>query len=213
MKKLIIALSALFLSTSNTYAKNYVGVEAQRTYLSIDNKPNLLLNNSQDSNYYDKSTYNPSIFAGTELMKNLDAELNFSYAKFSKDNNNTGYISAITNSPLSTKFETRVSNLGLDLKPKYEYKNFSVYGIAGLNLIRISAKENTSSGGINYQNSQTQDRLGYSLGAGIQYTLTENIAARIQGKYTRVDTDFNKLDYLKSVNDFRTVSVGLAYLF
>jgi opacity protein-like surface antigen len=212
MKKLLMTL-ALMLSASVAHAKSYVGIEAQQTYLSIDTKPTTLTNSAPASNYYQESTYNPAIFAGTEIMKNLDGEINFSHAKFSKDNGNTGFISLASNSQLSTLFETRVTNIGFDLKPKYQYKDLTVYGIAGLNLIRIQAKENTYTSGFSYQNSQTEDRLGYSVGAGVQYALTENISARIQGKYTRVNAHFSNLDYLKSVNDFKTVSVGLAYSF
>lgn len=216
MKKLSLTIATILLSTSIANAKSYVGIEAQRTSLSLTTKSVALSGSSftpSVSEYYDDKAYNPAIFIGTELVSNLDIELNYSHASFSKTNNNTGLIIISTSAPLNTKSEIKLDNLALDFKPKYIYEDLSIYGILGLNLIRADITEDYYGNGFASKSNQTRTDLGYSVGAGTQYNITKNVAARIQAKYTKTNSNFNELTGLKSIDNITTIALGAAYIF
>ena len=90
----------------------------------------------------------------------------------------------------------------------YAFGNFMVYGTGGL---ALGMAEVTSSAG----GSDDATHLGYTVGAGLEAALTQNITARVEYNYLDLGSETYDLgaDSLEADLDAHMVKVGVAYKF
>ena len=101
----------------------------------------------------------------------------------------------------------------LGLKAKDKYKAYGVDAIGYLPIDHEGKFEVLGSLGLGYYDadvkfagfSDSDDGLGYRIGAGAQYNITENVAARVMARYADVDID--------GVDNMVDVTAGIRYSF
>lgn len=110
----------------------------------------------------------------------------------------SGNVKSLKNSGNGVK--TRFYAFGMDM---YGYlpigcDGFNLLGSLGLANYNVKAK---------YQlgGSEDKNRMGYRIGAGMQYDFTNHIAARVMGRYNYLNA--------KHLKDLKEVTVGMRYSF
>lgn len=216
MKK-VIAISFIFcFATLTANAKNYIGLEIQRNYLSLSTKQITLSNSSftpDKDKFYQTDNFGPAIFIGTDIIDHLILEANYSHNEYKKTNNNTGLIYIPSNSSIASTSKIKIDNIGIDIKPNISYRDFNFYGIVGLNYLIAHAEETLQAAGFIQGVTQKDTGFAYSLGLGAQYMITQEVGTRLQVKYTKTNLEFSNLYGLKSINNITAISAGLLYKF
>lgn len=222
MKKLLISI-ALFISLIQSGSASeayYVGGEATQNKLGYKNVSGFILSDGstypiKSSNYYDTSSTGYGIFAGKSFER-LDIELGYNHLSSDKSNNNTGLI-LLPSSAITTKSEVKLDMLSLDFKPTTtvgNIKNLRIMPIFGLTYAKANFKEHYSANGTQFSSiSETQNKLGFDLGVGLKYQITDSFFVRTQAKYTRLDMKTNKTLGVAGLNYVATASVGAGYSF
>lgn len=110
----------------------------------------------------------------------------------------SGNVKSFKNS--GNEVKTRFYAFGADM---YGYlpigcDGFNLLGTAGLANYNIKAK-------YPQKGSDDKNRMGYRIGAGMQYDFTNHIAARVMGRYNYLNA--------KHLKDLKEVTVGMRYSF
>ncbi|MEG9487790.1 porin OmpA [Mannheimia indoligenes] len=151
------------------------------------------------------------VFGGYQINKNLAVELGYDY--FGRVRGNEGEEKAVKHVAHGTH---------LSLKPSYEVApNLDVYGKVGAALVRNDYK-----GYKNANNDYTTERAhnlktSLLLGAGVEYAITPELAARVEYQYLHAAGNLDKarqkanLDWIDAQYSpkIHSVSAGLTYRF
>ena len=174
---LLSAVSALILSSNVNALEFRPYVGVQYNYTEVDAEEV-----KPDMNSY-------SVVVGTEYNKYFGTEIFYQNSDKSND--------MIENTKIKSDFEA----YGLDA---YTYlplgcdRVWSVFATAGI------ANYDSDSSSVN--GKESDNGLGYRLGAGIQYSVTNNIAVRALARKIWADK-------LENVDDMKEFSLGVKYIF
>lgn len=140
-----------------------------------------------------------SLLAGCQLHPNIAIE-----GRYTKDVGNVEYDHGSNTAHSSTNdYPTSFSNLGIYVKPMYQFDNITPYALIGYGKTKLS--------NIPYMGT-TSTENGFQWGAGVQYGFNDNIAAFVD--YMRVHEGHGfgySAQDVKTVSDFFTL--GLTYKF
>lgn len=227
MKKSLVALAVLAASAAATAAPQantfYAGAKAgwanfRDGFTQFDAK-----SVGQAHGYgINKNTVTYGVFGGYQILNQdnfgLAAELGYDYFGRSRGNEtvNNKEVRAVKHSAHGTH---------LSLKPSYEVlPNLDVYGKVGVALIRNDYKdyrEEDASGNLYTAKAHTL-KPSLTLGAGVEYAILPELAARVEYQYINrvgnLDKAARKTAGVKDLGtsfspDLHSVSAGLSYRF
>ena len=93
----------------------------------------------------------------------------------------------------------------------YAFNNVLVFATAGAAGTALKLSYNETGPGYTYHESYTKTLMGYTLGAGIEYGITQNVTARAEYRYASYQNEkFGDSKYGLDTHDIRA---GLAYKF
>lgn len=191
MKKIVIAIGALLLLSAPAFAEYSLN-----PYIGVDLDRNDVTYNDGAEAAVDDSLYGLNAHIGIRPSQNWGAEFGFFRTQEGSKDNVVG-----------TAVDTKVKRYGVNLDaigylPISQDKRFEALGIAGLTYskaeIEVSAPGATA--------SLDDKDLGWRIGGGFQYHITDAVAARALVRYERVDFD-------DSIDHVITSSVGLSFGF
>jgi len=216
MKKLIYT-TALLLTFENAQAKDnkyYLGLEYQNSQIGIEARDTSSLGYIINENdYYETNLNNINYFVGYNFNKNLALEVSYFQDSSSKSNNNTGlvYTSGTLNSQaVTTDSDLSIKVLGLDVIYNHDINKFRIFGLTGLSYIQANVDENFNDGS-NYTNSA--NGLGFNIGGGMGYKVTENTLLRAKVKYTSINNLNLNSQGISQIEDIVSYKVGVSYSF
>ena len=198
MKKslLLAGIAASIFSTSANAIelKPYVGLDYSYSKASTND---IVVEGVQvPNNLFEDSFNSLSVNLGTKFNKNFGIE-----AFYQKSDEEKGEMSAlsIAGHPIATdRLETSFEAYGIDAQGYLPLnKKVDLIGSLGLGQYDFEIK------GFGYKESE--DELGYRLGAGAQYNFNENIAIRGMIRHVLIDSD--------AVDDITEFSAGVRYTF
>lgn len=137
---------------------------------------------------FKKNFHSAKFDLGMQMYKNLYAE--FSYQLSGKLKNRSGY----EDNTVKQSFMA----YALDMYAKYPLmcSNLSALGTAGAAIYSLDYKGLPKS---------STNRVGYRAGLGMQYDLTQHLAARVVGRYSYIGAN--------RINNFKEVTAGMIYRF
>lgn len=192
MKKVMLLAGVAALFSANATAaelKPYVGLD----YVYSDLDINMNLAGQKIDSYMENKLNSFAVSAGTKFNKNFGVEA-FYQQSGDGDKNYPG-----------EKITTNYRAYGLDLigyLPLGCEEKFELLGSAGVGYYDMHAKYNVLSRDVL---KLGDDGLGYRFGAGAQYNLTENLAARVMARYVDLNVD--------GVDKIVDVTAGVRYSF
>ncbi len=223
MKKSLVALAVLAASAVATAApqENTFYAGAKAGWASFHHGVNQINSKYANDDRYDATTskyginrnsVTYGIFGGYQILNQnnfgLAAELGYDY--YGRVRGNEGEERA---------FKHSAHGLNLSLKPSYEVlSDLDVYGKVGVALVRNDYKfyETANSDESKYHNLKPS----LILGAGLEYAILPELAARIEyqylnkaGNYSKATRKAGNEDYTKYSPDIHSVSAGLSYRF
>ena len=184
MKKSLLLTGAIACFTAfNANAMNlmnmrpYVGAEYVYSYA----KQGSFAQNAKDNYHSGKFD------VGIEWMKNIDTEFSYQMSGELKSDN-----------PLGDKMKSSFQAYALDVYGKYPImcSPFSAVGTLGGAIYNTEYKD--------LPNKDTT-KVGYRVGAGMQYDFNDHVAARVIGRYSYIGTSY--------LNNLMEVNAGLLYKF
>ncbi len=174
----LISVSANAQQSFRDEFKPYVGVDYVYDRLDLKNQAKFL-----------KKNYNSAMInAGVEMTEYASLEAFYQLSGTRKSNLDNG-----------RKKKFKFDAYGLDL---YSYlpmgctQKFSLLATAGAAVYGTELK---------YDGKDTKSRVGYRVGGGAQYKFTDNISARVVGRYGYIGT--------RDLNHVAEVTAGLRYAF
>lgn len=190
MKKTLLLAGVAALVSFNANAmemKPYVGLDYVYSMTDIDKVDGEKLF-EEDLNAF-------AITAGAKMHKNFGLEAFYQQSREeSKDNNDF------------TKGKDEYNAFGLDaigyLPIDHEGK-FELLGSLGIGYYDVDYKLKDRLSGDRI--SEGDDGFGYRIGAGAQYNITENVAARVMARYVDLDVD--------GMDNMVDVTAGIRYSF
>ena len=228
MKKSLVALAVLAASAAATAAPQantfYAGAKAgwanfRDGFTQFDAK-----SVGQDGYGINKNTVTYGVFGGYQILNQnnfgLAAELGYDY--FGRARGNTTFAGDNNQEKRAAKHAAHGAHLSL--KPSYEVlPNLDVYGKVGVALIRNDYKD--------YRAQDANDNLytakahtlkpSLTLGAGVEYAILPELAARVEYQYINRVGNLDKAARKAGVEnlgtsfspDLHSVSAGLSYRF
>ncbi|HGO5823673.1 TPA: porin OmpA [Mannheimia haemolytica] len=152
------------------------------------------------------------VFGGYQIADNLAVELGYDY--FGRVRGNVGEDKAIKHVAHGTH---------LSLKPSYEIApNLDVYGKVGAALVRNDYKGYNNGSNVNYEKQRAHNlKTSLLLGAGLEYAITPELAARVEYQYLHAAGNLDKarqkanLEWINAQYSpkIHSVSAGLTYRF
>ncbi|AHG78765.1 Outer membrane protein P5 [Mannheimia varigena USDA-ARS-USMARC-1388] len=156
------------------------------------------------------------VFGGYQILNqnNVGLAVELGYDYFGRVRGNVGEDKAVKHVAHGTH---------LSLKPSYEVApNLDVYGKVGAALVRNDYKGYNNGSSVNYENQRAHNlKTSLLLGAGVEYAITPELAARVEYQYlnrignldkARSKADLAWKNYQYSP-DIHSVSAGLTYRF
>ena len=232
MKKSLVALAVLAASAAATAAPQantfYAGAKAgwanfRDGFTQFEsNQPNAKFAHGNASGYgINKNTVTYGVFGGYQILNQdnfgLAAELGYDY--FGRARGNTTFAGDNNQEKRAAKHAAHGAHLSL--KPSYEVlPNLDVYGKVGVALIRNDYYVQ--------QNVQHDSRVkahnlkpSLTLGAGVEYAILPELAARIEYQYVNkvgnldkaIDKAGRSWANTQYSPDLHSVSAGLSYRF
>ena len=231
MKKSLVALAVLAASAAATAAPQantfYAGAKAgwanfRDGFTQFESsQPNAKFNGGYGVN---KNTVTYGVFGGYQILNQdnfgLAAELGYDY--FGRARGNTTFAGDNNQEKRAAKHAAHGAHLSL--KPSYEVlPNLDVYGKVGVALIRNDYKD--------YRAQDANDNLytakahtlkpSLTLGAGVEYAILPELAARVEYQYINRVGNLDKAARKAGVEnlgtsfspDLHSVSAGLSYRF
>ena len=231
MKKSLVALAVLAASAAATAAPQantfYAGAKAgwanfRDGFTQFESsQPNAKFNGGYGIN---KNTVTYGVFGGYQILNQdnfgLAAELGYDY--FGRARGNTTFAGDNNQEKRAAKHAAHGAHLSL--KPSYEVlPNLDVYGKVGVALIRNDYKD--------YRAQDANDNLytakahtlkpSLTLGAGVEYAILPELAARVEYQYINRVGNLDKAARKAGVEnlgtsfspDLHSVSAGLSYRF
>lgn len=185
-------VSVLSFAANAEGFRPYVGVDAGGVHASYENAATGV---SGDAVLEDNLLFaNP--YVGVEVNKYLAFEAGYFQTKKEDKNFDASLVGGDAGTNL--KSEIDISGVNLDAVGKYDLTpKFSVLGDVGVLFYDTDVR--VSNGSLAATESKNDTAL--KLGGGVQYSLTDNIAAR------------TKVEYLDISDGFVTYSAGLQYKF
>lgn len=233
MKKSLVALAVLAASAAATAAPQantfYAGAKAgwanfRDGFTQFEsNQPNAKFAHGNASGYgINKNTVTYGVFGGYQILNQdnfgLAAELGYDY--FGRARGNTTFAGDNNQEKRAAKHTAHGAHLSL--KPSYEVlPNLDVYGKVGVALIRNDYYAQSS---IAHDSRVKAHNLkpSLTLGAGVEYAILPELAARIEYQYVNKVGNLDKA-ISKTTNkawqntqyspDLHSVSAGLSYRF
>lgn len=198
MKKSLLLASvaaSLFVSQADAMElKPYVGLDYSYSKASTND---IIVEQALVPSKLYEDTYNSVVVSvGTKLHQNFGLE---AFYQKSGEEKGTQAVFVSGGSPIATdKIETSFDAYGLDAQGYLPLnKKVDLIGSLGLGQYDFEIK------GFGYKESE--DELGYRLGAGAQYNFNENIAIRGMIRHVLIDSD--------AVDDITEFSAGVRYTF
>ena len=235
MKKSLVALAVLAASAAATAAPQantfYAGAKAgwanfRDGFTQFEsNQPNAKFAHGNANGYgINKNTVTYGVFGGYQILNQdnfgLAAELGYDY--FGRARGNTTFAGDNNQEKRAAKHAAHGAHLSL--KPSYEVlPNLDVYGKVGVALIRNDYKD--------YRAQDANDNLytakahtlkpSLTLGAGVEYAILPELAARVAYQYINRVGNLDKAARKAGVEnlgtsfspDLHSVSAGLSYRF
>lgn len=202
MKKLNLAILSisLFLTSAQANASNfYVGIEPQITELKLGGR----------EEFYDTSQFSLGLVGGysTDL---LDFELSFSRNKGKKETRGNG-IPGIAYTQSALTYQA----LSLDLIKNFKvFDKTNVFGLIGTQIANQAIRESIiDTLGNTYQFKSDDTKLGYTIGGGISYDISDEFTLRAKIKYSDVNLKTDKLAGTTGVESIAAYSLGALYHF
>ncbi len=187
MKKTLLLAGAAVLLSSNVQAmewKPYVGLDYVYSMVDL----------AEGDSYFEDKLNAFAVSAGTRFHKNFGME---AFYQRSEEGEKKFFE--------TVKAKDKYQAYGVDFigyMPLGCEQKFELLGSLGLGYYDVDAS--VKEGG--YKLSSYSDTgIGYRIGAGMQYNLTENMSARVMARY--VDTDIDALDNIVDV------TAGIRYSF
>lgn len=222
MKKHLLLSLLLLTSLNNANAKSgfYAGIDIQRQNLQLKTDEVELGDGSifkpSISKFYETKSYNPNLFLGYNLNKNLDIELGYSMSNEDKKNNSTGlYLVDVSGNlyNFNTKSNIKTQNIALDIKPSYQIDgNNSIYGILGLTYLKFELKEIFYANSIKLETTKnSKNIIAPTVGFGYKLKINDDFSVRSQFKYSYLNKEIGD-SYVKA-NSMTNLALGIAYNF
>lgn len=220
LKKSLPIFCALFLLCANSaQARIYVGLEAQSNNVKYKQPSSISLAGGasysiKSNDYYKSNFVSPGVFVGYDNNDFFKLELGYSRINGDKSNDNTGLIYVNNGAKVTTKTNSTMDVLNLDFKPYLKEKALTVYGIIGISAFHSKFKEQYFGNGqatATLKDSSTN--LGASIGLGAEFEVIKNLALRVQGKYTFINSTASNVLGIDGVKNIMTLAAGLAYYF
>ena len=231
MKKSLVALAVLAASAAATAAPQantfYAGAKAgwanfRDGFTQFEsNQPNAKFNGGYGVN---KNTVTYGVFGGYQILNQdnfgLAAELGYDY--FGRARGNTTFAGDNNQEKRAAKHAAHGAHLSL--KPSYEVlPNLDVYSKVGVALIRNDYKRYglTDDVGNVYTAKAHTLKPSLTLGAGVEYAILPELAARVEYQYINRVGNLDKAERKAGAPDQNTsfspdlhsVSAGLSYRF
>lgn len=184
-KALVIALGALTTATSASAME----VE-NKFYVGADYVQNKLDTQNGSGAFYEDSAAALGFYAGVDVHENVAIEAGY----------NAGFEESKSAGAVTTDFT--ITAYYLDLIGKYEVAD-KVTVLGSIGAAKVNLEANVKSGGSS--SVAENDDTGLRLGAGVEYQVTDNVAARVKYNYT--DLEFNGFGSLSQL------TVGASYKF
>ena len=235
MKKSLVALAVLAASAAATAAPQantfYAGAKAgwanfRDGFTQFEsNQPNAKFAHGNDRGYgINKNTVTYGVFGGYQILNQdnfgLAAELGYDY--FGRARGNTTFAGDNNQEKRAAKHAAHGAHLSL--KPSYEVlPNLDVYSKVGVALIRNDYKRYglTDDVGNVYTAKAHTLKPSLTLGAGVEYAILPELAARVEYQYINRVGNLDKAERKAGAPDQNTsfspdlhsVSAGLSYRF
>ena len=218
MKKSLVALAVLAASAVATAApqENTFYAGAKAGWASFHD--GLTQFDSKDGGAFgiNRNSVTYGVFGGYQILNQnnfgLAAELGYDY--YGRARGNVGEDKAVKHV---------AHGLNLSLKPSYEVApNLDVYGKVGAALVRNDYKGYNNGSNVNYEDQRAHNlKTSLLLGAGVEYAILPELAARIEYQYLNRVGNLDKardkagLNWINSQYspDIHSVSAGLSYRF
>lgn len=199
-KQLYLSVAALAALTAPVRADElalypYIGLDAQFTKYEYNDNYDLLGTSVDVGDILANNAGGMNMHVGTRVGKHLGVELGY-FRNMSKEKN--------LGSGVSTEIQTTGFTLdGMGYIPVTDDKRLELIGTAGA--VWTKADLTVAAVGVG---SETDDEseIGFRVGGGAQYTITDNMSARGLVRYQTADFD-------KIADHALTYSVGLNYSF
>lgn len=190
-----VAVSMFAINVNAVEFKPYVGVDY--TYTSASTNDVMVEETYLPSEYYEDSFNSFTLNIGAKFNKNLGAEV-FYQKSSAEEGQMIDLIDTDGDVIASDKIETSFNAYGIDAQGYYSInENVELIGSLGL------GKYDFEMEGFGY--SASEDGLGYRIGVGAQYNISENVAVRGLVRRVILNTD--------SVDDLTEASIGVKYTF
>ncbi|AHG78492.1 porin OmpA [Mannheimia varigena] len=156
------------------------------------------------------------VFGGYQILNqnNVGLAVELGYDYFGRVRGNVGEDKAVKHVAHGTH---------LSLKPSYEVApNLDVYGKVGAALVRNDYKGYNNGSTVNYEGQRAHNlKTSLLLGAGLEYAITPELAARVEYQYLNRVGNLDKARDKANLNwinsqyspDIHSVSAGLSYRF
>ncbi|AWW33612.1 porin OmpA [Mannheimia varigena] len=156
------------------------------------------------------------VFGGYQILNqnNVGLAVELGYDYFGRVRGNVGEDKAVKHVAHGTH---------LSLKPSYEVApNLDVYGKVGAALVRNDYKGYNNGSTVNYEGQRAHNlKTSLLLGAGLEYAITPELAARVEYQYLNRVGNLDKARDKANLNwinsqyspDIHSVSAGLTYRF
>ena len=215
----------VFVAISNfAYAsdpKFYLGLDASRQDLNLDTSDIYSDTGIKAKDYYKNNSINPSIFAGVDVLDFLKIEASYTQSSTTKKNNpnNDDGTTIIWD---KTNYQIKTKTIALDFKPYVKINDkFLAFAIVGAsyNKININEKDTyldlTNLEQIDTELTGSANKIAPSVGFGLEYFASPNLALRTQAKYTHLNVKTNANDdfLLGKIQGMSQVNAGVAYYF
>ena len=189
MKKTLLLAGVAALVSFNANAmemKPYVGLDYVYSMADIDKVDGEKMF-EEDLNAF-------AITAGAKLHKNFGLEAFYQQSMEESKNSTEG------------KGKDEYNAFGIDAigyLPIDQAGKFELLGSLGIGYYDVDYKLREHATGVRY--SDGDDGFGYRIGAGAQYNITENVAARVMARYADIDVD--------GIDNMVDVTAGIRYSF
>ena len=184
MKKFLLLAGVALFTTNSVNAANWSNI---KPYIGADYVYSRA-HQGGSTKGFKEDFHSGKIDLGMQMYNNVYMEF---FSQMSGELKNRGGYEGHT---VKNKFQA----YGMDLYGKYPImcSSFSALLNAGTAIYHLSYKG---------MDKKSFNRVGYRVGAGMQYDIDQNWAARVLGRYSYVGAD--------RLNNFKEVTVGMLYRF
>ena len=219
----------VFVAISNfayaSDAKFYLGLDASRQDLNLDTSDIYSDTGIKAKDYYKNNSINPSIFAGVDVLDFLKIEASYTQSSTTKKNNPNLEFQNDDGTILiwdQTNYQIKTKTIALDFKPYVKINDkFLAFAIVGASYNKINITEKDTGLNLTYleqidtELTGSANKIAPSVGFGLEYFASPNLALRTQAKYTHLNVKTNENDdfLLGKIKGMSQVNVGAAYYF